>query len=157
MADVEAYVAAGADLSGPAWALDAPLDNGGLRSQISSRQGRRAEERNEDAKVKRQQKKRRYHARLVAMLGRIGVGEFGARVRSLPRSGLTRSSGVLAWYGGMVYAVRTRFYPTVASVRCAPGVRGGWLGGGQKILRRSWPALGVRNCGRSLAGRIKRS
>jgi len=76
MPDVEAYLAAGAVLSGSVEPPDAPLDNGGLRSQISFGKGINGQE-NTGAKVRRQKKKRRYHAGLVAMLGRMGAGEFG--------------------------------------------------------------------------------
>jgi len=74
MPDVDAYITAGAappgGLPGPPVA---PLDNGGLRSQITAelRPGNKAK------RVKRQRAKRRFHAKLVGLLGRMGASEFG--------------------------------------------------------------------------------
>ena len=80
MADVDAYVAAGATLpGGPPGPPVAPLDNGGLRSQITADFHTAAELRpgNKAARIKRQKKKRQFHAKLVGLLGRMGAGEFG--------------------------------------------------------------------------------
>jgi hypothetical protein len=78
--DVAAYVAAGATLpGGPPGPPDAPLDNGGLRSQITADFHTAAELRpgNKAKRITRQRKKRRFHAKLVGLLGRMGAGEFG--------------------------------------------------------------------------------
>jgi len=80
VADVDAYVAAGATLpGGPPGPPDAPLDNGGLRSQTTADFHTTAELRpgNKAKRVTRQRKKRRFHAKLVGLLGRMGAGEFG--------------------------------------------------------------------------------
>ena len=80
MADLDAYMAAGATLpGGPPGPPVAPLDNGGLRSQITADFHTAAELRpgNKTKRVKRQKDKRRYHAKLVGLLGRMGAGEFG--------------------------------------------------------------------------------
>ena len=80
MVDIAAYVAAGATVpGGPPGPPDAPLDNGGLRSQITADFHTAAELRpgNKTARLKRQRKKRRYHSKLVGLLGLMGAGEFG--------------------------------------------------------------------------------
>jgi len=80
VADVDAYVAAGATFpGGPLGPPGAPLDNGGVRSQITADFHTAAALRpgNKAKRVARQRKKRRFHSKLVGLLGRMGAAEFG--------------------------------------------------------------------------------
>ena len=89
MADVGAYLAAGAVLPGGMHVPPvAPLDTGELRSQIlenhayrptHSAGGRdsRQQRRSKYAKAERQAEKRKYHGALVDLLVRMDAGEFG--------------------------------------------------------------------------------
>jgi len=66
--------------AGPSGLALALLDTGYLRSQIPKilgRSDRRSEDKAKEKKAAAQAKKRKFHARLVALMGRMGAGEFG--------------------------------------------------------------------------------